>query len=117
RAYEVPAARRGKVVAGRIDEFPLGSVTRIAPAQCYLVHLTDGFLALSQVCTHMQFTIMYQPEHYRFFCPRHRYRFGRTGACLPRGGRSGVPPLHTYPIEFVDDQIVIDTDTSIARAE
>lgn len=117
RAYEVPPARRGKVVAGRIEDFPIGSVTRIPRAQCYLVRLAGGFLALSQVCTHMQFTVTYQPEHYRFFCPRHRYRFGRTGACLPRPGRSNAPPLHIYAVEFIDGLIVVDTDTSTARAE
>jgi nitrite reductase/ring-hydroxylating ferredoxin subunit/predicted enzyme related to lactoylglutathione lyase len=117
RAYEVPPAGRGKVVAGRIDDFAVGSITRIPQAQCFLIRLADGLLALSQVCTHMQFTVTYQPEHYRFFCPRHRYRFGRNGACLPRPGRSDAPPLHTYAVELVDGQIVIDTDTSIARSQ
>jgi nitrite reductase/ring-hydroxylating ferredoxin subunit/catechol 2,3-dioxygenase-like lactoylglutathione lyase family enzyme len=118
RAYEVPPAGRGKVAAGRIDDFAILSVTRIPQAQCFLIRDGDGsFLALSQVCTHMQFTVSYQPEHYRFHCPRHRYRFGLNGACLPRPGRGDAPPLHTYAIEFDGDQILIDTDVSIARSE
>lgn len=114
-AFEVPSAKRGKVVAGRIEDFPIGSVTRIPAGQFFLVHLRDGFLAVSQVCTHMQFTVTYQPEHYRFYCPRHRRKFTRTGRYLPRFDDDGTPPLRSYAIEFVDGQVVVDTDESIAR--
>jgi Rieske Fe-S protein len=70
-------------------------------------------LALNQTCTHRQCTISYQPAHYRFYCGCHDNRFTRTGAHL--GHSEGVPPLHQYRIEFVDGQIVVDTDTSLPR--
>jgi catechol 2,3-dioxygenase-like lactoylglutathione lyase family enzyme/nitrite reductase/ring-hydroxylating ferredoxin subunit len=113
--FEVPAAGRGKILVGRIDEFAVGSVTRIAEGQFFLVRLADGFLAVSQVCTHMQFAVTYQPEHFRFYCPRHRRRFNRTGKYQPRFGMEDTPPLRVYAIEFVDGQVIVDTDASIAR--
>jgi catechol 2,3-dioxygenase-like lactoylglutathione lyase family enzyme/nitrite reductase/ring-hydroxylating ferredoxin subunit len=114
---ETPSARRGKIVAGHIDDFAIGSVTRVAEGQFFLLRLADGFLALSQVCTHMQFAITYQPEHFRFYCPRHRRRFTRTGRYMPRFRLDETPPLRTYPIEYVNGQVVVDTDESIPRTE
>ncbi len=113
---EFPPAGRGKVVAGRIEDFPVGSVTRIPVGQFFLIHLKDGFLALSQVCTHMQFAVTYQLEHYRFYCPRHRRKFTRTGKFISRFSDDDTPPLRTYRIEFVDGEVVVDTDEAIPRA-
>jgi len=112
---EFPPARRGKVVAGRIEDVAIGSVTRVPAGQFFLVRLQDGFLALSQVCTHMQFAVTYQPEHFRFYCPRHRRKFTRTGKFISRFGDDDTPPLRTYPIEFRDGQVVVDTDEAIPR--
>lgn len=114
-AFDFPPAGRGKITVGHVDEFPIGSVTRIAGGQFFLVHLRDGFLAISQVCTHMQFAVTYQPEHFRFYCPRHRRKFTRTGKYLPRFGMEDTPPLRTYPLEIVDGQIVVDTDVAVPR--
>ena len=114
-AFEFPPAGRGKTAVGRVEDFPIGSVTRIAAGQCFLVHLRDGFLAVSQVCTHMQFAVTYQPEHFRFYCPRHRRKFTRTGKYLPRFGMEDTPPLRVYNIEIVDGQIVVDTDVAVPR--
>ena len=113
RVEQVPAAMRGKVVAGSIDDFAIGSVTYIRAGQFFLLRLAEGVQAISRVCTHMQCTIVYQPEHYQFYCPCHDNTFTRKGEHI--GHDFGVPPLHTYPIEFIDGKIVVDTDTSVAR--
>jgi len=112
-AFELPAARRGKVVAGRLDEIPVGSVIHNQDGKFFLVRLQDQILALNQVCTHQQCNVTYQPEHYRFWCPCHNRKFTRTGeqiAITP-----DVPPLQVYSVEVQDGQIVVDTDLSIAR--
>ncbi len=116
-AFEFPPAGRGKIVAGRVEDFPVGSVTRIQAGQLFLVRLPDGFLAVSQVCTHMQFAVTYQPEHFRFYCPRHRRKFTRTGKYLPRFEMENTPPLRTYNVEFVNGEIVIDTDVAVERTK
>jgi len=112
-AFRVPAAGRGKIVAGRIDDFPVGSVTHIKEGKFFLVRTEEGVLALNQVCTHMQCNVTYQPEHYRFYCACHYSRFTRKGAYL--GHIAGTPPLHTYPIELVDGAVVVDTDVTCPR--
>jgi nitrite reductase/ring-hydroxylating ferredoxin subunit/predicted enzyme related to lactoylglutathione lyase len=113
-AYETPPARRGKIVAGRIEDFPIGSVTYNDEGKFFIVRTKDGILALSEVCTHRQAAVCYQPEHYRFYCPRHHNKFTRTGAHL--GHTPGTPPLHSYPIELDDGSVVVDTDVGIRRA-
>jgi len=113
--YEVPASNRGKVVAGRIDEFEVGAVTFNQQGRFYLVRTAEGFLALNQVCTHLQCNVTYQPEHYQFYCYCHNRRFNRTGRQL--AVHVDVDPLHKYAVELVDGQVVVDTDRSIRRSE
>jgi nitrite reductase/ring-hydroxylating ferredoxin subunit/predicted enzyme related to lactoylglutathione lyase len=115
--YDVPAAGQGKIVAGPIEQFPVGSVTRIPSGRFFLVHLEGGFLAISEVCTHRQFTITYQPEHFRFYCPLHRYRYTRTGHVISRAAPLNVPPLHKYEIEYLGGHVIVDTDVSVPRSE
>lgn len=112
-AFQIPAAGRGKIVAGRIDDFPMGSVTHNKEGKFFLVRLQEGILALNDVCTHQQCTVAYQPEHYRFFCACHYNKFTRKGEHI--GHIRGTPPLHAYAVEVVDGQVVVDTDASIPR--
>jgi Rieske Fe-S protein len=113
--YQVPAAGRGKIVAGRIEDFAIGSVTRIPTGKFFLVRTTAGFQALNEVCTHLQCNVVYQPEHYQYYCFCHNRRFARNGEQI--AVQVDVPPLHTYGIEFVDGQVIVDTDRSIPRQE
>ncbi|HEY3116253.1 MAG TPA: Rieske 2Fe-2S domain-containing protein, partial [Chloroflexota bacterium] len=73
----------------------------------------DGLLALSEVCTHRNWNVQYQPEHYRFYCPIHGNKFTRTGAHIAPD--EGTPPLRSYPIEFDGDQIIVNTNINIPR--
>ncbi|MBM2812717.1 MAG: Rieske (2Fe-2S) iron-sulfur protein [Chloroflexi bacterium] len=114
-AFLLPAAGRGKVVAGRVDDFPVGSVTHIKEGKFFLVRLADGVLALNQVCTHQQCNVTYQQEHYSFWCPCHNRKFTRTGDQVAI--KKDVPPLHKYAVEFVDGQIIVDTDTTLPRMQ
>lgn len=111
--WTVPAARRGKIMAGRIEDFAVGSVTYNREGKFFLVRLADGFLALNEICTHMHCHVTYQPEHYRFYCPCHYRKFTRQGEQIEV--KADVPPLHMYRLEFVDGQVVVDTDATIAR--
>lgn len=112
-AFTIPAAKRGKVVAGRTENFPIGSVTHVEEGKFFIVRLKEGMLALSEVCTHRQCNVGYQPEHYRFYCPCHYRKFTRTGEQIAI--EPDTAPLHMYAIEFVDGQVVVDTDRSIPR--
>jgi len=114
-AYETPPAGLGKITAGRIDDFAVGAVAYVEAGKFFIVRTQEGILAISEVCTHRQWHVRYQKEHYRFWCDRHNNRFTRTGAHI--GHTPGTPPLHAYPIEFVGDQIVVDTDRNVARTQ
>jgi catechol 2,3-dioxygenase-like lactoylglutathione lyase family enzyme/nitrite reductase/ring-hydroxylating ferredoxin subunit len=113
-AFVVPPSRQGKVVAGRIEDFPVGSVTRNRAGRFFIVRLQEGVLAINEICTHMHCLVTYQKEHYRFYCACHYNKFSRKGEHI--GHTPGVPPLHTYAIEFVDGQVVVDTDTTHPRS-
>lgn len=112
-AFQVPPSRKGKVVAGRIEDFPVGSVTHNHEGKFFVVSLPEGILAINQVCTHQQCSVGYQPEHYRFYCACHYSRFTRTGEHL--GHLKGTQPLHIYRVEVRDGQVVVDTDHTIPR--
>ena len=113
--YHLPAAKKGKIVAGRPEDFPVGSVTHFANGKFYLVRTEEGVLALSQICTHRQGNVGWQAPRWQFVCPCHNRRYTRLGS--PAAFEPDVPPLHAYAIEFADGRIVVDTDTSIARSE
>jgi catechol 2,3-dioxygenase-like lactoylglutathione lyase family enzyme len=115
RPYHVPAAMRGKVVAGRIDDFAEGSVTYVGEGKFFVLRLPDGFLALNNVCTHLQANVVYQPEHYQYYCFCHGRMFDQVGRQVAI--KVDVPPLEAYAIEFVDGQVVVDTDHSIPRSD
>ena len=111
--FALPAAKKGKVVAGRVEDFPIGTVVHNAEGKFFLVRLDEGILALNQVCTHQHCLVTYQPEHYRFWCPCHNRKFDRKGEQIAIS--QDVPPLNAYDVEFVDGQVVVDTDTTIPR--
>src|SRR5438105_2938032 len=93
-AFTVPAAKRGKIAAGKIEDFAVGSVTHVKEGKFFLVRLQDGMLALSEICTHRQCNVGYQPEHYRFYCPCHYRKFTRKGDQIAI--EADTAPLHAY---------------------
>ncbi len=107
-AYEIPAAHKGRIKVGPPDIFPVGSVTRMAEGNFYLVHLGEGFLAVSDTCTHMQCKVRYQKEHWRFYCPCHYSTFSWTGDHT--GHLKNVAALPLYPISLENGELVVDTD-------
>lgn len=112
-AFNVPPSRRGTIIAGRIEDFPVGSVSYNREGKFFIVRLAEGILAINEVCTHMHCRVTYQPEHFRFYCACHYNKFTRRGEHI--GHTRGVPPLHTYAIDLVDGQVIVDTDTSYPR--
>ncbi len=113
-SFQVPAAGLGKMVAGKIEDFPVGSITHIKDGKFFIVRLEDDILALNHTCTHMQCNLVYQPEHYRFYCACHYNKFTRKGEHI--GHTPGVPPLMAYAVEIQDGQVIVDTDRNIARS-
>lgn len=114
-SFDIPAAHAGKISVGPPENFPLRSVTHFSQGKFYLVHLSDGFLAISETCTHMQCPVTYQKEHWRFFCHCHYSTFSWTGEHT--GHIAGLSALPLYPISLESGELVVDTDKLKWRRE
>jgi catechol 2,3-dioxygenase-like lactoylglutathione lyase family enzyme len=115
-AHEIIKPGVGEVECGKVDNFGVGSVTLFGQAKFFLVRLPEGFLALSRWCSHMNGQIIWQKEHWRFFCPFHGATFNRKGEFT--GHLHNVGPLRLHPIEITaDGRVVVDTDRVIIREQ
>lgn len=103
----------GLVYAGKVDEFSVDSVTRIAPARSYIVRTDQGVLALWQRCTHLGCAVPWAETQGEFHCPCHGSLFNPVGEVIdgpaPR-------PLDTFPVVIRQDEIWIDTSTPQERS-
>jgi cytochrome b6-f complex iron-sulfur subunit len=104
-----------KVVAGQVDEFQPGTVNHVQKGRFYISRLEDGgFLALWQRCTHLGCTVPWIEPTGRFNCPCHSSLFTPTGEII---SGPAPRPMDLFPIEIVDDIIVVDTNDPIRRIE
>lgn len=110
----------GRVSAGNVEDYPVGSVTRISEGKFYISHVPEGFLALWQKCPHLGCTVPWMPdqksedtiaEKGRFNCPCHGSIYDRYGQIItgpaPR-------PMDLFPITIVNGRIMVDTGPSKA---
>lgn len=106
----------GKVVAGKVNDFKVGSVTKVAEGKFYLVRLEEGFLALYWKCTHLGCTVPWSPpeDPGKFHCPCHSSIFDITGQKL-----AGPAPrsMDLMAVEIVDGKVVVDTGKIIQRLD
>jgi cytochrome b6-f complex iron-sulfur subunit len=72
--------------------------------------MEEGFVAVSQVCTHLGCRVPWCSSAQWFECPCHGSRFNQVGELqrgpAPRG-------LDRYPVRVVDGQVVVDLTTVI----
>ncbi len=98
----------GKVVAGRVDDFPVGSVTKFPEGRFYLVREPEGFLALYWKCPHLGCTVPWSPpeDPGRFHCPCHGSIYLRNGQRI-----AGPAPrsMDLMAVEIRDGQVIVDT--------
>ena len=113
-ATEIKLPKKGKVRCGKARDHAVGSVTLFKEAQFFLLRLEQGFLALSQWCTHQNGLVAWRGNFYDFYCPKH-------GAVFLRNGESAsvvmdLPPLRLHPLAIDDaGEIVVDTDRVVVR--
>ncbi len=102
----------GKFKAGKVEEFPLGSITYIKEGRFYISRLEGGFLALYRKCTHLGCVVPWVEDEGRFNCPCHAALFNKKGEIL---GGPAPRPMDLFPLEIVEGEIVVNTDTPIIR--
>lgn len=116
-AYMQPRLAEGEfgglITAGKVDDFPPGSVTHIANGRFYLSRLLDGgFLAIYQRCTHLGCSVPWEQSTGEFICPCHSSRFSPEGDVL-----SAPAPraLDIFRVILEDGEVKVDTAKPIVR--
>lgn len=108
-----PGAFGGIVVAGQVEEFEPGTVSHVLGGRCYISRLEDGgFLALWQRCTHLGCTIPWREAEGQFNCPCHSSLFDTVGEVI---SGPAPRPMDLFPIEIVEDQVLVNTGEPIQR--
>ncbi len=92
--------------AGSPDLFPLNSVTYLQDQQVYIVRTTDGFYAVSAVCTHLGCITQWKPEANQIACPCHGSKFTSTGSKIE--GPAPRPLPHFFIALTADGELLID---------
>lgn len=98
----------GKVVAGNVKDFEVGTVTKVAEGRFYLSRLPEGFMALYWKCPHLGCTVPWSPpeDPGRFHCPCH------ASVYLPNGQKIAGPAprsMDMMAVEIMDGKVVVDT--------
>jgi nitrite reductase/ring-hydroxylating ferredoxin subunit len=114
-AYLAPEGRGRsgrRVECGRADEFAPGEVRLVSEGRLFIVRRDDGFLALSQKCTHLACLVPWDAERGTFKCPCHGGTYDRDGVVL-----SGPPqrPLDLVSLRVVNGELIADTGTIVKR--
>jgi cytochrome b6-f complex iron-sulfur subunit len=102
----------GLVYAGKVEEFPVGSVNRVLSGRFFVVSTEQGLIALWQRCTHLGCAIPWAESEGQFHCPCHGSLFDRMG--LVTGGPA-PRPMDTFPIVIKGDEVWVDTSKPTQR--
>jgi cytochrome b6-f complex iron-sulfur subunit len=94
------------VNAGRPEHYPLDSVTLDLRASIFVVHVKDGFYALSAVCTHLGCLSVWKQEAGVIGCPCHGSAFQRDGSVLAGPAPKPLPWLKMWVGE--DGNLMVD---------
>lgn len=92
--------------AGNPDLFPANSVTYLQDQQVYIVRTTDGFYAVSAVCTHLGCITQWKPEANQIACPCHGSKFTSVGNKIE--GPAPRPLPHFVITLTPDGELLVD---------
>lgn len=103
----------GIINAGRVDDFPPGSVTHIPKGRFYLSRLADGgFIAIHQRCTHLGCSVPWDQTQNKFVCPCHSSQFTPEGEVI---NPPAPQALDIFPVFLEGDLVKVDTANPIRR--
>lgn len=104
----------GSVIdAGSIDEFPVGTVTRVRDGRFYISRLPEGILALYWRCPHLGCTVPWIEAERRFICPCHGSEYEPTGQNI---AGPAPRPMDIMQVEVRDGRLLVNTGAIRERA-
>lgn len=99
------------VNAGKVEKYPVDSVSLDPVAAIYLIRVPEGFFALTAICTHLGCMTAWKPELGVIACPCHGSRFNREGQKLAGPAPKPLPWLRTWIGD--DGDIMVDRSTVV----
>jgi cytochrome b6-f complex iron-sulfur subunit len=113
-AYVAPdrGGAGARVSCGRAEDYKPGEVRLIPEVHLYVIRRDEGFLALSQRCTHLGCLVPWDEERRAFHCPCHGGGFDEKGLVT-----AGPPPrpLDVVALEIDNGELIADTGNTKTR--
>lgn len=106
----------GSVVrAGSLDDFPVGSVTRVRDGRFYISRISeDEIIALYWKCPHLGCTVPFKDSDDLFVCPCHGSVYEKTGQNI---AGPAPRPLDYMRVEIRGNDVYVDTGDVRERPE
>lgn len=98
----------GSVVrAGSLDDFPVGSVTRVRDGRFYISRLSETeLIALYWKCPHLGCTVPFEPSDDLFVCPCHGSVYEKNGQNI---AGPAPRPMDYMRVEIRGNDVYVDT--------
>jgi cytochrome b6-f complex iron-sulfur subunit len=100
-------ASSGPVAVASTADLPVGkgSVYSVNNKPVIVIHLADGYKALSAVCTHLNCIVAWDSARQVIACPCHEALFTTNGAVI---SGPAPTPLQTFQVQVQGDQIYVE---------
>ena len=99
-----------KVAVGPPSSVGVGTLLVLPEQKLYVVRSTQGFFAMSAVCTHLGCMTRHDAAKKVIVCPCHGSRFDEAGTVT--GGPAPAPLVRKH-VALVSGQVVVDTRKNV----
>lgn len=102
------------IFAGRLEDFPVGSVTRVRDGRFYISRLSESeLIALYWRCPHLGCTVPFETGENLFVCPCHGSVYEATGQNI---AGPAPRPMDYMSVEVQGGDVYVDTGSIHERA-